>query len=144
MRLSVKCLMSAMFVGSIAMSGSVLAGNRYSPIQPSPIGIGIGNAEVGDVRGGDGGDVEIKQRRQWPNGTAIGAASSNTTAPYRYLDSHSTSVLFFARSRTQMLFDVVTFVASDPAEPVKQAACFAEQSYRDYRQYIGKPCAAIE
>lgn len=110
--------------GAVALSGSSANAGAISNANNSQGGL----------------SVDIENRRQFPNGTAIGAASSNTTAPFRYLDSHSTSVLFFARSKTTMKFDIVTFVMSEPNEEAKAAACFAEEEYKEFRKYINKPC----
>jgi hypothetical protein len=106
--------------------------------------IGIQNVNaLGAFNGGNsltGGDVSIDVDRPIPNGTPIGAASSNTTSNHRFLDSHSTSLLFFARSRTQMKFDIVSFVQSEPSDDAKSAACFMEEDYRKFREYVLDPC----
>ena len=114
------------FGGSSANAGAVALSGSAS------------NASANNNQGGQ--SVDIDNKRPFPNGTAIGAASSNTTAPFRYLDSTSTSVLFFAHSSTRMKFDIVTFVMSSPTDEVIQAACFAEDEYKAYRAYINNPC----
>jgi len=106
-------------------------------------------ALAGGGQGGAGGNVGgivvegDNQRLQIPNAPSIGAASSNTTSAHRMLKSESFSFLFLAHSSTTMEFDLVSFIQSNPNSNVQWSACFQEQIYRDFREYVGQPCPPI-
>lgn len=93
-------------------------------------------------------DVKVtnKDRFQIPGGSGnLGAVSTTTTSPHRYVDAYGVSIVWgmFSWNATNMKFDIVSFVASNPTEESQLAACIISQEFRQYRALSKKECPVI-
>lgn len=81
-----------------------------------------------------------RDRLQIPPAAMVTSSSSNTTAAHRYLEQSGWSLLFFSKNGTEMKFDVVSFISSNPSPRQELAACAQEEGFRKFRILEKNPC----